>query len=55
MIAIMLQIIAVVLGFVFIAFIVCYSGFAQLSTGALLLYELFCVAAIVLIPRIRKP
>ena len=32
---------AVILGFVLIAFMVCYSGMKQLSTLALILYELF--------------
>lgn len=54
-IAIILQVIAVILGFVFIAFIVCYSGFAQLTTAALLLYELFWLVVIMGLPQIRRP
>ncbi len=53
--AVALQYIAVILGILLVAFLSCYSGLQQLSTAALLLYELFWVAAILLIPRLRKP
>ena len=53
--AIILQTIAVALGFIFVAFITCYSGLEQLKTAALLLYELFWLAAIILVPKLRRP
>lgn len=54
-ISVLLQIIAVILGFVLVAFMTCYSGLYQLRTLSLLLYELFWVAAIAVIPLLRKP
>lgn len=54
-IALALQNVAVVLGFLLVAFLTCYSGLQQLTTGALLIYELFWICAILLVPRIRKP
>ncbi|HEX2999952.1 MAG TPA: hypothetical protein VHR86_06930, partial [Armatimonadota bacterium] len=54
-IAVALQNVAVILGFVLVAFLTCYSGLQQLSTTALLAYELFWTAAILFVPRIRKP
>jgi len=54
-IAIALQNVAVVLGFLLVAFLTCYSGLQQLTTTALLIYELFWIAAILLVPRLRKP
>ena len=53
--ALILQVIAVALGFIFVAFITCYSGLEQLKTAALLLYELFWLAAIILVPKLRRP
>lgn len=53
--AVAMQNVAVILGFALVAFLSCYSGIKQLSTAALLLYELFWVLAILLIPRLRKP
>ncbi len=53
--AVILQNIAVILGFLLVAFLTCYSGLQQLSTSALLLYELFWSAAILIVPRLRKP
>ena len=53
--ALILQIIAVAIGFIFVAFITCYSGLEQLKTGALLLYELFWLAAIIVVPKLRRP
>ncbi len=54
-IAVALQNVAVVLGFLLVAFLTCYSGLQQLTTTALFIYELFWIAAILLAPRIRKP
>jgi hypothetical protein len=54
-IALALQNVAVVLGFLLVAFLTCYSGLQQLTTGALLIYEMFWICAILLVPRIRKP
>lgn len=54
-IAVALQNGAIVLGFLLVAFLTCYSGLQQLTTTALLIYELFWAAAILLVPRLRKP
>ena len=53
--AVALQNIAVILGILLVGFLSCYSGLSQLSTAALLLYELFWAAVVWLIPRLRKP
>jgi len=53
--ATMLQTVGVILGFLFVAFLIFFSGLEQLSTMALLLYQLFWTAAVLLIPRLRKP
>lgn len=50
-----MQIVSVILGFVLVAFLSCYAGLQQLSTLAILLYEAFWLAAIILIPKLRKP
>ncbi|CAB1240496.1 membrane protein of unknown function [Ruminococcaceae bacterium BL-6] len=50
-----LQSVGVILGFVLVAFLVLYSGLRQLTTTALVLYELFWILAVLLIPRLRKP
>ena len=47
------QNIAVVLGFVLVAFLCCFSGMAQISSGALLMYELFWLVVVLVIPRIK--
>lgn len=54
-IAVALQNVAVILGFLLVAFLTCYSGLGQLSITALLIYELFWSAAILLVPKLRKP
>ena len=54
-IAVALQNVAAALGFILVAFLSCYSGQAKLTTLFLLLYELFWAAAIVIIPKLRKP
>ena len=53
--AVALQNVAVVLGFVLVAFLSCYSGLSKLNTMFLLLYELFWALAILILPRLRKP
>lgn len=53
--AVALQNVAVVLGFALVAFLVCYSGLRQLTTAALLLYELFWILAVLFLPRLRRP
>lgn len=53
--ATLLQTVGVILGFVLVAFLVFYSGLGQLSTLSLLLYQLFWIAAVLIIPRLRKP
>ena len=47
------QVIAVVLGFVLVAFLGCISGVDQLAPGAVMFYELFWIVAIGLIPRLK--
>lgn len=54
-IAVALQAAAVALGFSLVAFLSLYSGLAQLSITALTAFEAFWAAAIVLVPRIRRP
>ena len=54
-VSVALQIVAVVLGFLLVAFLACYSGLKQLSTAALLLFELFWLVAVLVVPRLRKP
>lgn len=54
-VAVALQTVAVVLGFLLVAFLACYSGLKQLSTAALLLFELFWLIAVLIVPRLRKP
>lgn len=54
-IAVALQNVAVVLGILLVGFLTVYSGLSQLSTAAVLIYELFWVAAVILVPKLRKP
>lgn len=54
-VAVALQTVAVILGFLLVAFLACYSGLKQLSTAALLLFELFWLVAVLIVPRLRKP
>ena len=54
-IAVALQTVAVILGFLLVAFLTCYSGLGQLTVTALMIYELFWAAAILFVPRLRKP
>ncbi|XOQ48030.1 MAG: Copper-transporting P-type ATPase [Eubacteriales bacterium] len=53
--AVAMQTVAVILGFLLVSFLTCYSGFGQLSVTALLIYELFWAAAILFVPKLRKP
>ena len=53
--AIALQNIAVALGFALVAFLSCFSGLDQLTTSSMLLYEVFWILVILIIPRLRKP
>lgn len=50
-----LQVAAVALGFALVAFLSLWSGLSQLSVTALSIYEAFWTAAILLVPRIRRP
>lgn len=54
-IAVALQNVAVILGFLLVAFLTCYSGLRQLTVTALMIYELFWAGAILFVPRLRKP
>ena len=54
-IAVALQAIAVVLGFLLAAFLTCYSGLPRLTTLFLVLYEVLWSIAILALPRLRKP
>ncbi len=54
-IAVVLQTVSIILGFVLVAFFACCSAFGQLSTLSILIYQAFWVLTILLIPRIRKP
>lgn len=53
--AVAMQNVAVVLGFVLVAFLACYSGLRQITTATLLVYEVFWLVVVLLIPRLRKP
>lgn len=53
--AAVMQSVAVILGFVLVAFLACYSGLQQLSTLSLILYEAFWVLVILFFPRLHKP
>ena len=55
MIGVALQTAGAALGFTLAAFFTAFSGISQLSATSLLLFELFWTAAVVFIPRIRKP
>lgn len=54
-ISVTMQIVSVILGFVLVAFLSCYAGLQQLSTLAILIYEAVWLAAIIIIPKLRKP
>lgn len=50
-----MQNVSVILGFVLVALLACYSGMGQLTTLSLLLYEGFWALAALLVPRFHKP
>ena len=50
-----MQNVGVILGFVLVALLACYSGMGQLTTLSLLLYEGFWILASLLVPRFHKP
>ena len=54
-IALVLQMVSVILGFGLVAFFACSTAFGQLTTLAILIYELFWTLVILLLPRVRKP
>lgn len=47
------QVIAVVLGFILVAFLGCISGVDQLAPGAVMFYQLFWVLVVGLIPKLK--
>lgn len=53
--AAVLQSVSVILGFVLVAFMACYSGLQQLTTLSLILYEVFWSFVILFFPRLHKP
>lgn len=53
--AAVMQSVSVILGFVLVAFMACYSGLQQLTTLSLLLYEVFWSFVILFFPRLHKP
>ena len=55
MIGVALQTAGAALGFALAAFYTAYSGISQLSATSLLVFEAFWAAAVVFIPKIRKP
>ncbi len=54
-IAVALQTAGAALGFALTAFFTCYAGLKQLSVTALALFEAFWVAAVFVVPRLRRP
>lgn len=53
--ATILQNVAVILGLAMVGFMACWSGLQQLTTTALLVYELFWILVVLIVPRLRKP
>lgn len=53
--ALVLQNVAVILGFLLVAFLALYSGLPLLTTRALVLFQVFWVAAILIVPKLRRP
>jgi hypothetical protein len=45
---------AVIIGFILVAFLTFISGIQQVSTVTLLIYELFWVAAAVILPKLKQ-
>lgn len=54
-IGVALQTTGAALGFALVAFFASYAGLGQLTATALLLFEAFWTAAVIFVPRIRKP
>lgn len=53
--SIVLQMIAVVFGFVLVAFLALYAGVDQLGTLEMVIYTLFWVLAVMIVPSFRRP
>ncbi|WOC32391.1 MULTISPECIES: hypothetical protein [Caproicibacterium] len=53
--AVALQNVGAVLGFVLVAFLCCQQGMQQVSTLSLVIYEAFWTLAVWLVPKLRKP
>jgi hypothetical protein len=51
---VLLQTISVILGFCVIALLCCFSGISDITAIAVILYELFWTAVVLLIPKIKK-
>ena len=50
----LLQNVSVILGFVLVAFLVCFSGLKQISTLAMVIYEVFWLIVLLVLPKIRR-
>ena len=50
----LLQNVSVILGFVLVAFLVCFSGLAQIGTLAMVIYQAFWVLILLLLPKLRR-
>lgn len=50
----LLQNISVILGFILIAFLVCFSALKQISTLAMVVYEVFWLIVLLILPKIRR-
>ena len=54
-IAVILQTVSVCLGFILVTIFCCWSGLHRLTSLSIVIYEVFWLLAILLIPKIRKP
>ena len=50
----LLQNVSIILGFVLVAFLVCFSGLKQISTLAMVIYEVFWLVVLLILPKIRR-
>lgn len=50
----LLQSVSIILGFVLVAFLVCFSGLKQISTLAMVIYEVFWLVVLLILPKIRR-
>ena len=50
----LLQNVSIILGFVLVAFLVCFSGLKQISTRAMVIYEVFWLVVLLILPKIRR-